>query len=221
MDNPFSTERIRAAYDVVAHDYEAAFSDDLARLPLDRHMLDRARSAAGDGLILDLGCGTGSAGSYLTSNGARVVGLDLSIGMLTSGRSVNRFPSCQGDMRHLPFKSSVFSAIVAYYSVHNVTRAEVGMVLAESARVLQPEGTLLIATHLGDGEVYSSEFLGHDIATTGGSLYSSAEIVERVSSESFSVVSCETRGPLAHEHQSQRIYLLAKQGAEPRTRRLE
>jgi hypothetical protein len=31
-----------------------------------------------------------------------------------------------------------------------------------------------------------------------------------VSSSGFVVERCETRGPLAHEHQSQRIYLLAK-----------
>ena len=96
------------------------------------------------------------------------MGLDLSLGMLRSGASTNRFPLCQGDMRELPFRDSVFAAIVAYYSIHNVTRTELGMVLAEAARVLRPGATLLLSTHLGEGEVYSNDFLGHHIATTGG-----------------------------------------------------
>lgn len=213
VDSPFSTGRIRAAYDLVARDYVATFGDDLAGLPLDRRMLDRAARAAMNGLILDLGCGTGSAGSYLTGSGARVVGLDLSIGMLMANGSAVRFPSCQGDMRSIPFNDGVFAAIVAFYSIHNVTRTELGKVLDEMARVLQSQGSLLIGTHLGQGDVYSDEFLGHHIATTGGSLYSSSEIIEAVSSKGFRVEANEARDPLAHEHQSQRIYLLARRDA--------
>jgi ubiquinone/menaquinone biosynthesis C-methylase UbiE len=213
MDDPFSAQRIRAAYDAVARDYEAAFGDDLSRLPLDRQMLERALQAAdGGGLILDLGCGTGSAGRYLTSKGGRVLGLDLSIGMLRSAASTNRFPLCQGDMRSLPFRDGAFAAIVAYYSIHNVIRTELGTVLAEARRVLRPGATLLLSTHLGEGEVYSNEFLGHHITTTGGSLYSSLEIIEQVSTSGFTVEATEIRGPLSHEHQSQRVYLLATEG---------
>jgi hypothetical protein len=78
------------------------------------------------------------------------------------------------------------------------------------ARVLEPRGALLLGTHLGEGEVYVDEFLGHHIATTGGSLYSSQEITDQVSSRGFVVETSERRGPLEHEHQSQRIYLLAR-----------
>ncbi len=210
MNEPFSKERVQAAYDTAASDYAAAFGDDLARLPLDRHMLEQAQRAAGDGVLLDLGCGTGSAGSYLTKIGARVVGLDLSSGMLTSCRSKYRFPLCQGDMRQLPFGDGVFAAVVAYYSVQHVARTELGVVLGETARVLDPGGAFLVSTHLGDGEVYTDEFLGHHIATTGGSFYSSEEITDKVSAAGFVVETTEMRGPLAHEHQSQRIYLFAR-----------
>jgi ubiquinone/menaquinone biosynthesis C-methylase UbiE len=212
VDDPFSTKRAQAAYDVAADDYMAAFGEDLARLPLDRRMLDEALKTANDGAMLDLGCGTGSAGSYLSFHGGRVVGLDLSLGMLGSCRSACGFPVCQGDMRHLPFGDGAFAAVVAYYSIHSVRRVEVGAVLAESARVLKSQGTLLLSTHLGEGEVYVDEFLGHRIATTGGTLYSSQEIADSVASAGFFVEKTEFRGPLEHEHQSQRIYLLAKRG---------
>jgi ubiquinone/menaquinone biosynthesis C-methylase UbiE len=208
--DPFSWERVRAAYDAASSDYAVAFGDDLARLPLDRHMLGQAQRAADDGVLLDLGCGTGSVGSYLTKRGARVVGLDLSFGMLTSHRSEDRFPLCQGDMRQLPFRNGAFAAVVAYYSIQHVTRMELGSVLGEVARVLESRGALLLGTHLGEGEVYVDEFLGHHIATTGGSLYSSQEITDHVSARGFVVETSERRGPLEHEHQSQRIYLLAR-----------
>ncbi len=39
---PFSTETLRGAYDAVAADYATAFGDDLARLPIDREVMDAA-----------------------------------------------------------------------------------------------------------------------------------------------------------------------------------
>jgi ubiquinone/menaquinone biosynthesis C-methylase UbiE len=210
VTDPFSTERIRAAYDVAANDYQSTFGNDLDRLSLDRSMLDDVRRAADGGLILDLGCGTGSAGSYLVRRGARVVGVDISFGMLKAGKhTLPQLSMCQGDMRTLSFRERAFAACVAFYSIHSVTRGELRLVLAELARVLERRGTLLAATHLGEGEVYTHQFLGHDIALTGGTLYSEQEITDQVSSSGFKVESSKARDPLAHEHPSRRIYILA------------
>jgi ubiquinone/menaquinone biosynthesis C-methylase UbiE len=130
--------------------------------------------------------------------------------MLMSGwRTALRFPVAQGDMRQLPVRSGAFAAAVAFYSIHNVTRAEFDSVIVELARVLEPGGTLLAATHLGEGEVYSDRFLGHHIAATGGTLYSPEEVMGLMSSKRFAIKSTEVRDPLAHEHQTRRIYVLA------------
>ena len=209
VSEAFSTARVQAAYDVVARDYRAAFGDDLRRLPLDRRLLDEVVRDATGGVVLDLGCGTGSAGSYMAAQGARVVGVDISAGMLEACRSDNRFPLCRGDMRRLPFGDAVFAAAVAFYSVHHIRRPELGLVLAEAARVLGERGRLLLATHLGEGEIYTDTFLGHPIATTGGTLYSPREITDQLASAGFAAVTTERRAPLAHEHQTERIYLLA------------
>jgi ubiquinone/menaquinone biosynthesis C-methylase UbiE len=112
-------------------------------------------------------------------------------------------------MRQLPFANGAFAAVVAYYSIQHVSRPQLGSVLIEAARVLGHYGTLLLATHLGEGEVFINEFLGHQIASTGGSLYSPQEIADQVTSGGFVVERSETRSPLSHEHQSERIYLLA------------
>lgn len=210
MDDAFSRERVERAYDVVAEDYQIAFGDDLSQLPLDRHMLDLARRSAKGRPILDLGCGTGSAGSYLSDHGAQVVGLDLSPGMLRSCRSRNRFPVCQGDMRCLPVCGQAFAAVVAYYSIQHVPRSELGPVLRETARILEPEGTLLLGAHLGEGEAYTDKFLGHAIPRSGGTLYSSEALAGALSDSGFAIETTEFRDPLTHEHQSHRIYVLAK-----------
>jgi ubiquinone/menaquinone biosynthesis C-methylase UbiE len=209
VTNPFSRERVQAAYDAVADAYQATFGDDFARLPLDRHMLDRTRPGAKKDLTLDLGCGTGSAGSYLKSRGANVVGLDVSLGMLRHCG----FPVCQGDMRDLPFGDQTFGAVVAYYSIQHVPRTEVAAVLAEAVRVLRYSGTLLVSAHLGEGEVFTKEFLGRTVPTIGGSFYSMSEISDQILSAGFQIQTHEVRGPLSHEYQSQRIYVLAKRAA--------
>jgi ubiquinone/menaquinone biosynthesis C-methylase UbiE len=209
--DPFSPEAVRAAYDTVAEDYEAAFGDDIDRLPLERAMLDLAvATMPAGGTVLDLGCGTGSAGGYLAGVGAAVVGVDLSMGMLAVARSAVRLPVIQGDMRRLPFDDGVFGAVITYYSIQHVTRSQVAGALGEVARVLRTDGVLLVATHLGDGDVYSEEFLGHRIAPVGGALYSAEEVTGELDRAGFAVTSAEQRGPLAHEYPSQRIFLLAR-----------
>ena len=135
MSDPFSEERVRAAYDAAAEDYQACFGEDLAQLPLDRRMLDVALRTISEGVVLDLGCGTGSAGSYISRSGTRVVGVDLSFGMLSSSRSACGFPLCQANMRYLPFGNETFGAVVAYYSIQHVRRSELGAVLRETSHV--------------------------------------------------------------------------------------
>jgi ubiquinone/menaquinone biosynthesis C-methylase UbiE len=209
MGSPFAQERIRAAYDVAARDYQEAFGDDLSRLPLDRAMLDLVGHESRGGRILDLGCGTGVAGSYLTERGCNVVGLDLSFGMLSARPSEHRFAVCQGDMRQLPFGHEAFAAVVCYYVIQSLARHEVREVLNEVARVLEAGGKLLLAAHLGEGEVLFDEFLGHQVARVGGTFFSSEELTSMLSSAGFVVTRSQIRGPLAHEHQGDRLYLIA------------
>ena len=113
-----------------------------------------------------------------------------------------------GDMRSMPFRSGAFSGVVAYYSVHNLPRPALRTAIAEiHHRILKPSGSFVVATHLGEGEVYSNEFLGHDIETVGGILYRDDELPALLNSHSFLVEEVHYRDPLPHEHNTQRIYL--------------
>jgi ubiquinone/menaquinone biosynthesis C-methylase UbiE len=144
-----------------------------------------------------------------------MVGLDLAAQMLRlAAERMGRDRFTCGDMRVLPFRSQSFSAVVAFYSVHHLPRSDLSCALREIHRVLVPDGTLVIATHLGDGEVYTNQFLGHEIETVGGTLYDEAELRDALVRQSFVVEQSRRRGPLPHEHQSQRIYLIVRRSDE-------
>jgi ubiquinone/menaquinone biosynthesis C-methylase UbiE len=209
---PFDAAAVRAAYNTVAEDYAEAFAGDHLQLPLDRQVLDTfvERIAAGES-VLDLGCGPGQVGQYLSEQGLLVVGMDLAQQMLLLARrrTGNGRIVC-GDMRSIPFYSGSFSGVVAFYSVHNLPRAALQTALAEIHRILKASGTLVVATHLGEAEVYSSEFLGHDIETVGGTLYRDDELLAVLDSHSFIVEEVHYRDPLPHEHDTERIYLTCR-----------
>jgi ubiquinone/menaquinone biosynthesis C-methylase UbiE len=147
----------------------------------------------------------------LAQRGLRVVGLDLALQMLLVARrrTGNRCLIC-GDMRSIPFGAGSFSGVVAFYSVHHLPRPALRTALAEIRRILKPAGFLVVATHLGESQVYSSSFLGHEIETVGGTLYRADELLGVFESESFVVEGIRYRDPLPHEHESRRIYLTSR-----------
>jgi ubiquinone/menaquinone biosynthesis C-methylase UbiE len=209
---PFDARAVRAAYDTVSKDYAETFGGDLLRLPLDRKVLDTfvERISVGEP-VLDLGCGPGQVGQYLEQRGLRVVGTDLALQMLLVARQLtgNNRLAC-GDMRAIPFRSGSFSGVVAFYSVHNLPRSALGSALAEIHRILKPSGTFVITTHLGEGEVYNNEFLGHDIHTVGGTLYRDDELLAVLDIQSFVIEEVNYREPLPHEHNTERIYVTCR-----------
>ena len=216
MMEPFDASTVSSAYDTVAEDYAEAFAGDLLQLPLDRQVLDAfVTLVSGGGFVLDLGCGPGQVGQYLTDRGCLLVEIDLAFQMLLVARrrtGIGRIVC--GDMRSIPIRSGCFSGVVAFYSVHNLPRSELPTALAEIHRILKPWGTLVVATHLGEGEVYSNEFLGHDIETVGGTLYRDDELLRALEGQSFVVEEVRYRDPLPHEHKTERIYLTCRSAGE-------
>jgi ubiquinone/menaquinone biosynthesis C-methylase UbiE len=210
--DPFSTAAVGGAYDVVAEDYARQFADDLDRLPLDRRVLEQAEHLAPDeGLVLDLGCGPGSIASRLRQRGLPVVAIDLSAVMLAVARRRDpRLPVVMADVRAVPFASASARLVIAAYVVQHLPRGEIGVALAEMRRLLLADGVLMVVAHLGAGEVVMSEFLGHAVDPVGGVLFDADEFRGVVRGAGFDVVSEQQRGPLPHEFDSQRVYLVAR-----------
>ncbi len=209
---PFDASAVRAAYDAAAQDYAATFASDLLELPVDRLVLDAfAERIGAGGTVLDLGCGPGQVGHYLSGRGLDPVGVDLAQQMLRMARQTwGRDRLVCGDMRAMSFRPGSFRGVVAFYSVHHLSRESLGTALGEVHRILEPSGTFLVATHLGYGEVYTNEFLGHRIRTVGGTLYSDDELISVLEGHSFVVEQVRHRDPLPHEHQTERIYVTCR-----------
>jgi SAM-dependent methyltransferase len=208
---PFGRHVVGAAYGAVAQEYAEAFASDLNRLPVDREALDAfVAGLEKSGRVLDVGCGPGQVGRYLADRGSQVFGIDLATPMIRLAASQSGLWAVCGDMRSLPFASGSFSGAVAFYSIQHLRRDELGGALAELRRVLAPEGLLLIATHLGEGEVFVDEFLGHQIDSVGGTLYEADNLLEAVERHRYTIEDVRFRHPLAHEHPSKRIYLRAR-----------
>jgi SAM-dependent methyltransferase len=215
--DPFDAAAVRRAYDAAAEDYVLAFADDLDDLPVDRSILDAVvEMTAGVGPVLDLGCGPGQVAGYMANRGLQVVGLDLATRMLglAAERTTTVAYTC-GDMRSLPCRSGSFSAVVAFYSIQHLPRLTLENVFDEISRVLFPEGLLVIAAHLGVGETYTEEFLGHRTGRIGGTFYGEVELHDALRRHSFSIHVSRQREPVPHEYQSRRIYLVAQKSRQP------
>ena len=100
--------------------------------------------------ILDIATGTGDLAILLSkSNAKRIVGLDLSAGMLEVGKEKikalnlqDKIEMVQGDSENLPFEDNTFDAITVAFGVRNFETLEKG--LAEILRVLKPNGIFVI-----------------------------------------------------------------------------
>ena len=93
--------------------------------------------------VLDLGCGTGRFSQPLAERLAcRVVGLDLSMAMLSQARSkaAHGLSWLAGRAELAPCASGAFDACLASYILHHV--GDVRATLAEVFRVLRPAGRL-------------------------------------------------------------------------------
>lgn len=101
-----------------------------------------ALAAVGDGeSAIDLACGTGDLALLLADAGARVVGLDLTAGMLALARRkdpARRVRFVQGDMTHLPLGDGSADVVTAGYGLRNVPVLDAAV--AEIYRVLRPGG---------------------------------------------------------------------------------
>ena len=101
--------------------------------------------------VLDIATGTGDlAISFATKTEIpKVVGLDLSEGMLSQARKKaegttwsERVQFIKGDSESLPFEDNSFQAATVSFGIRNFENLEVG--LAEILRVLSPKGQLVI-----------------------------------------------------------------------------
>jgi len=100
--------------------------------------------------ILDIATGTGDLAINLAeTNAEKIVGLDISSGMLEIGKQKiekknlsNKIEMVIGDSENMPFEDNTFDAITVAFGVRNFETLEKG--LKDILRVLKPGGTFVI-----------------------------------------------------------------------------
>lgn len=100
--------------------------------------------------VLDIATGTGDLALLMTKTSAeKIIGLDISAGMLDVGRKKieaknlsSKIEMLLADSENMPFENDTFDAITVAFGVRNFETLEKG--LSEILRVLKPNGIFVI-----------------------------------------------------------------------------
>jgi demethylmenaquinone methyltransferase/2-methoxy-6-polyprenyl-1,4-benzoquinol methylase len=135
---------VAGMFDHLASRYDLI--NDVASLGMDRSwrraVLDAIDPKPGE-VVLDLAAGTGTSSVPFADAGARVVSVDMSLGMLFEGLKRNPTLSfVAGDALALPFADDAFDAATLSFGLRNVQDTEAA--LTELLRVVKPGGRLVI-----------------------------------------------------------------------------
>jgi SAM-dependent methyltransferase len=154
--SPDHSDSNRATYDRIAQRYaetqekSRTESDDLF-FELESSFIAKLPAKA---VVVDMGCGPGMDSARFAARGYRVVGLDLSAGMLAVAARSLPGRVVQGDMRALPIGSHRLDGIWSVASLLHVPERDTPKVLSEFRRTLRSSGLLALVTALGEGESF-------------------------------------------------------------------
>jgi len=137
-------------YTTIADDYDRFRSNSPAYFEI----LIRLASITASSTALDLGCGTGTAAVFIASKtSARVVGADVSIGMLEQARTKDdSVEYVAGEASRLPFRDRVFDAIYSIYMFHHLP--DPLPVIRECFRTLRRGRLVLVTSSHAQIEAY-------------------------------------------------------------------
>ena len=204
-------EELTRGYDALAEVYAMEYCNELDRKPFDRERLERFAQKVPSGLpICDLGCGPGHLAAHLSSMGAKVLGFDLSPGMIAEAkRRYSHIEYRVGNMLQLELHDDSLGAIAAFYSVIHVERDDLDQATAEMYRVVVPRGLSLLAFHRGQGTFHEDEALGKPIPFDC-TLYEPEEMASSLERAGFTIEDATVRDPYDFEFPTTRAYVLAR-----------
>ena len=112
--------------------------------------------------VLDLGCGAGvPVTRWLAAQGLTLTGVDISARQLElARRHVPTASFIKADMAALTFGAATFEAVVAFYSIIHLPRAEHAALLEKVHLWLKPGGFFLATLSIGAWEGEESDWEG-------------------------------------------------------------
>ena len=117
-------------------------------------VLDAFAPIAGRRLV-DVGCGPGAMTAALAGHGARMTGIDPGTAAIAAVRE--RAPDCTfeaGLAERLPFADGAFDGAVILNALHHVPDPRAA--LDEAARVVVPEGRIVVVEPLAEGSFFAA-----------------------------------------------------------------
>lgn len=199
-------------YDIVAEEYVSHIFNELDGKPLDRALLNHFADLIKDaGTVCDIGCGPGHISRYLHERGVDILGIDLSLGMVEQARHLNPdIEFKQGDMRALDITDETLAGMIAFYSLIHIEREHVTEALQEFKRVLQPQGLLFLAFHMGQETLHVEELWGKEISVDFY-FFEREEMEGYLQAAGFTIEATIERAPYKDaEHPSHRVYIFAR-----------
>jgi ubiquinone/menaquinone biosynthesis C-methylase UbiE len=212
-----TNDPIAASYDAVAERYAEEIGDELKDKPVDRAWLNCLVELAQAGTIADVGCGPGHVAAYLAEQGATVVGVDISPGMIAVASS--RYPLIDfeiGSLLALPVGDAQWAGAVCPYSILHLAAEQRPAAFAEVARAITPGGWLLLSFHISDDDHESgqaehlTQWWGKEVDLEFHFLDPDV-ISDELEQQGFKVMAVTRRRPWpAGEQPSRRCHLLAQ-----------
>lgn len=149
--NQGKKEQVTKMFDTISNEYDRL--NRVISFGIDVKWRNKVVQIVGDTnpeTVLDIATGTGDLAINLTKTTAkRIVGLDISEGMLAIGKLKleklqlkNRVEMVQADSEEIPFDNETFDAVTVAFGVRNFENLNKG--LSEVYRVLKPGGTFVV-----------------------------------------------------------------------------
>jgi demethylmenaquinone methyltransferase / 2-methoxy-6-polyprenyl-1,4-benzoquinol methylase len=150
-ENSGKKEQVATMFNNIAHKYD--FLNHVLSLGIDivwRKKAIKLLKKENPKQMLDIATGTGDfAIEALALNPDKIIGIDISEGMLEFGRKKmisknfqDKIELMSGDSENIPFENNRFDAITVAFGVRNFENLEKG--LLEMNRVLKPGGTAVV-----------------------------------------------------------------------------
>ncbi|MET0426626.1 MAG: methyltransferase domain-containing protein [Actinoplanes sp.] len=197
-------------FDQLAEKYQGEHSSN----PFQAALIERLAALLPAGAsVLDLGCGTGvPTAQLLTESDHRVVGVDISEGMLRLARE--QVPAAEfvhSDFRDLPADFGSFDAVTAFFALLMLSKADIERTLDKVAGWLNPGGHVAIGMVNFDGDSLPFDFMGVPVTVSG---YLEPDLAAVLEAHGFTVTSIETVSytPADGPEESQ-IFALARKPA--------
>ncbi len=157
--------------------------------------------------VLDLGCGSGDPADIEIARHHRITGVDISSAQVYMARqNVPQGRFIHGDLAALEFPGDSFDAVVSFYTLEHLPRAQHGEILERIQGWLRPGGLLLFSCEAGDVDDVTGEWLGVPMFFSS---FDSQTMTGLVEEAGFEVVESEIESQMEQNREVKYLWTLA------------